>query len=106
MHSQTSMTNDKLYLSTTELRADDGYQMNGKANNLNHTPISKAKGVFKSPAPSNKKYLINNKSPMVSNLSKINGSNNKSGSNGVENWMISPVCSRLKDHIYMLNGIS
>jgi hypothetical protein len=24
----------------------------------------------------------------------------------VENWMISPVCSRLREHIYMLNGMS
>lgn len=76
-------------------------------NNLSSTPISKGPNAFKSPAPSNKKYMQNyvNKSPLMTTHSRVNGSNQKlySQANN-ESWMISPVCSRLREHIYMLNG--
>ena len=47
--------------------------------NLSSTPISKGNNTFKSPAPSNRKLLnLNgNKSPMPSNLTRVNGSNSK-----------------------------
>ena len=55
------------------------------------------------------------KSPMVNNQAKI-GSNTKSNGVGrqssnhaasyaeTKSWFISPVCSKLRDHIFMVNG--
>lgn len=75
-------------------------------NNLSQTPVSKNNNAFKSPAPSNKKYLSihNNKSPAVTNHGKNSLSNSKHQQNQNESWMISPVCSRLREHIQMMNG--
>ena len=93
------------------------------------TPNSKAKNnVFKSPpAPSNKKSMFgiyagtngnpSFKSPMVNNQAKLGNCGSNSKGNGVgpssnnatsyaetNSWFISPVCSKLRDHIFMVNG--
>ena len=64
--------------------------------------------MFKSPAPSNKKLAFTNgpKSPIWAEKPNITGSNAKNGTSSFETWMISPVCSRLHEHIHMLNGAS
>lgn len=41
---------------------------------------------------------------MMGPHSRVTGSNQKHITNSSESWMISPVCSRLREHIYMLNG--
>lgn len=103
-----------------------------------HTPKAKGAGVFKSPAPSNKKCslaaqlgapLANNggglpatnvnhflKSPHIKNHTKLGSNSKLSGSklfggvhqgNYLESnsaWIISPVCSRMRDHISLLGG--
>lgn len=76
--------------------------------NLSYTPVSKNQHAFKSPAPSNKKCLNvnNNRSPFNNTQGRINFSNSKLNTSNIENWMISPVCSRLREHIQMLNGNS
>ena len=77
---------------------------------LTQTPTNcKTRNVFKSPAPSSKKYLNMQKSPMLTNNFNGVASSNKKGTSqagGLETWMISPVCSRLREHIQMLNGFS
>ena len=60
----------------SELKADE--QVSPSFNNIHLTPNSKAKNVFKSPAPSNRKLANNGKSPMLgSNQFHLNASNSK-----------------------------
>lgn len=77
-------------------------------NLASHTPVSKRDNAFKSPAPSSKKFLSLHhiKSPNLPFQQKGNASNSKGRQGNSENWMISPVCSRLRDHIQMMNGNS
>ena len=76
-------------------------------NNINHTPNAKGKNVFKSPAPSNRKLANIGKSPMVGSTQyHLNVSNSKNHNQLNDNWTISPVCTRLREHITIFNGIS
>lgn len=75
------------------------------SNYNNHTPLSKS--AFKSPIPSAKKIYLEFKSPMPTStmcMGKVINDPSYSLSHSSEQWMISPVCSRLRDHITALNG--
>lgn len=76
-----------------------------KFGNHPKTPLSKLRQEFKSPAPSNKKALHSTKSPLLTTQAKI-ANMQAQGVASAEKWAVSPVCSRLRDHIIMLNGNS
>lgn len=65
------------------------------------TPNAKSKSAFKSPAPSNKKANQPPKSPLLMGSYAMQGICSSS-----EKWTVSPVCSRLREHILMLNNNS
>lgn len=70
------------------------------------TPNSKLRTTFKSPAPSTKKRSQMHKSPMATTQAKMNNSMLPGITASSDKWAVSPVCSRLRDHISMLNGNS
>lgn len=70
------------------------------------TPITKNISAFKSPAPSHKKRNLVPKSPMVTTSMRMSSYHIQAVTSSTEKWAVSPVCSRLRDHITMLNGNS
>lgn len=70
------------------------------------TPITKNISAFKSPAPSSKKGNLVPKSPMVTTSMRMSSCHIQAITSSTEKWTVSPVVSRLRDHITMLNGNS
>ena len=76
--------------------------INSLANPSHYTPIAKQKTCFKSPAPSNKKCNQFAKSPIGTTQMRLYGFQ-MNGMPSNEKWTVSPVCSRLREHITMMN---
>jgi hypothetical protein len=98
MHSSTA---SKLTNTTTEEPTAQQQQA------IPRTPIANKQGsVFRSPAPSNKKQSQIARSPMVTTQMKMSSFQQQMP--GImassEKWTVSPVCSRLREHITLLNG--